>query len=247
MKILHKQLKGTSKNGSFDLSVKTGIRSPYYRNSEFTDRIKSLILYRMTNVRAYIITYIPGGSPYVIVAFIDSMGNNDQQQINFNINSTDTIAQIKSNIMTVAQTYASSASYTIIDWVWFGEPTLGNTSTLSVNSVSRSLNSAFQISSVTQAFVHYSVDIASTLSLTTGQTGTVVLEYADNSGFTTGVTTVQSSDNGNTGTLAIGLGLVQTIGVSVGGVIPAAKYVRIRTVNTTGTPTFTYKSGQEAY
>lgn len=122
---------------------------------------------------------------------------------------------------------------------------LAGSASKSFNSVSRTLNSAFQISSSRDTFVSYAVDVSSTLSLITGQAGTVVLEYADNSGMSTNVVTVNSAVNGNTGSLAIGLNLTQTVTTVVSGVIPAGKYVRIRTVNTTGTPTFTYKSGQE--
>lgn len=93
--------------------------------------------------------------------------------------------------------------------------------------------------------VNYSIDVATTLSLTTGQTGTVFLEYADNSGFTTNVVEVGRFVNGNGGSLTIGLNLSQTVTGNVGGMIPANKYARIRTANTTGTPTFTYRSGQE--
>lgn len=109
----------------------------------------------------------------------------------------------------------------------------------------RSLNTAFQPSTSRDCFVSYSVDIACTLSLTTGQSGSVILEYADDSGITTNVKTVQSTANANTGTLAIGLALTQTATASLTGIIPTGKYVRLRTVNTTGTPTFTYRGSQE--
>lgn len=115
----------------------------------------------------------------------------------------------------------------------------------SYSAASRTLNSAYQISTTRDCFVSYGVDVSATISLLAGQTGTVVLEYADNSGMTTNVVTVQTSVNGNTGTLTVGLNLTQTTTQSVTGIIPAGKYVRLRTVNTTGTPTFTYRTGQE--
>ena len=110
---------------------------------------------------------------------------------------------------------------------------------------SRSLNSAFQISATQDVSVSYTVDVASTLTLTGGATGTVTLQYADDSGFTTNVKTVQSSVNGNTGTLTIGLSLTQTGTCSLSGVIPAGKYVKLVTANTAGTPTFTFRAAQE--
>ena len=115
----------------------------------------------------------------------------------------------------------------------------------SASNPARSLNSAFQPSTTRDALVTYSVDIACTLSLTTGQTGTVFLEYADDSGLTTNVVEVARCVNGNTGTLAIGLNLTQNVTAGLGGYVPAAKFVRLRTANTVGTPTFNYRSGQE--
>lgn len=111
---------------------------------------------------------------------------------------------------------------------------------------SRSLNTVYQNSSSTQNLLgSYAVDIGATISLTSGQTGTVILEIADDSGITTNVQTVNSTVNGNTGTLTLGLNLTQTATASLVGIIPALKYYRLRTVNTTGTPSFTFRSAQE--
>lgn len=115
----------------------------------------------------------------------------------------------------------------------------------SQSSASRSLNSAFQVSATRDAMVNYSVDIATAISLTTGQSGTVVLEIASDSGFTTNVQELGRLTNSQTGTLTLGLALNQTVTANVGGYVPPAYYVRLRTVNNTGTPTFTYRSGQE--
>lgn len=124
-----------------------------------------------------------------------------------------------------------------------GRVTAGTT--LAFSSSARTLNTAFQIDASRSSFVSYTVDVASTLSLTGGQTGTCTLQYADDSGFTTNVVTVQSSVNGNTGTLTIGLALTQTSTAALTGMVPAGKYVRIATANTAGTPTFTFRSAQE--
>lgn len=120
-----------------------------------------------------------------------------------------------------------------------------NKPSLSWATTTRSLNTAFQVSATRAAFVSYTVDIASTLSLLAGDTGTVILEYADDSGFTTNVVTVQSAANGNTGALTIGLNLTQVSTASLTGIVPAGKYIRLRTVNTAGSPTFTYRAQQE--
>jgi hypothetical protein len=118
--------------------------------------------------------------------------------------------------------------------------------TVSQSAVTRSLNTAYQISTTRNILVNYSVDIATSLSLTSGATGTVFLEIADDSGFTTNIQEIGRFVNSNTGTLAIGLGLTQSVTGNLGGFIPLNKYTRLRTANTLGTPTFTYRSGQEA-
>lgn len=110
---------------------------------------------------------------------------------------------------------------------------------------SRSLNSAFQISASRNSLVSYSVDITCTANLVSGQTGTVFLEYADDSGFTTNVVEICRCVNGNSVSLAIALTAVQSVTGTLSGFVPSAKYVRIRTANTLSTPSFTYRSGQE--
>lgn len=158
------------------------------------------------------------------------------------LTSNDMIAYVKA----AAYTEAGVKGYTITDAdIITSFPLTGFPAPSSFTYPTRTLNSAFQISSTRNSRVSYTISVAATLSLSGGQTGTVVLEYADDSGITTNVVTVQSSVNGNTGTLTIGLNTIQTGSASLSGDIPAGKYVRIRTVNTAGTPTFTFSSAQE--
>lgn len=114
------------------------------------------------------------------------------------------------------------------------------------NGVSRPINStAFQPHATLPSTVRYTVTIASTLSLSGGQDGSVFLETsADGS---TGWTEIARVRNGNTGTLSLGLNTVQTHTYELSGAVEAGYYVRLRTVNNTGTPTFTYVTGQEVY
>lgn len=115
----------------------------------------------------------------------------------------------------------------------------------SQSNASRTLNSGFQISTTRDCFANYSVDIATSLTLTTGQAGTVYLEIASDSGFTTNLQELARFVNGNTGTLTIGLALSQNVTGTLSGYVPAGYYARLRTQNNTSTPTFTYRSGQE--
>lgn len=110
---------------------------------------------------------------------------------------------------------------------------------------SRSLNTCFQVSSTRSSFVNYAVDIAATLSLTSGQSGTVTMNTYSDSGCTTGTQKINEFTNGNTGSLTIGLNLTQNVTGTITGFIPAGKYVKLVTTNNTGTPTFTAKSSQE--
>lgn len=116
----------------------------------------------------------------------------------------------------------------------------------SQSSASRTLNSAFQVSTTRDAMVSYSVEIGAAASLTGGQTGTVFLEIANDDAFTSGVQEIARFVNGNSVSLAIAITVNQNICGVLAGYVPAGKYARLRTANTVGTPSFNYRSGQEA-
>lgn len=118
-------------------------------------------------------------------------------------------------------------------------------SSRSQSSATRSLNNVFQISSTRDSLVNYSVEISCTLNLATGQAGTVYLEIASDSSFTSNVQEVARFYNQNSGSLTIGLNLTQSTASTLSGYVPAGYYCRLRTENAIGTPTFTYRSGQE--
>lgn len=197
----------------------------------------------MNNYRAVISSFSNGGTPAVqaSIGYTNGSGVYDPEPLYVPIDWTMTLTQIRANVVIQAQNYATANGYTITDFQFLSDDVH------TVNSATRSLNSAFQISTMHEADVVYSVDISATLSLTTGQSGTVILETATNSGFTTGVQTLSRFTNGNSGTLAIGLGLTQIGTAVLSGKVPAGNYVRLRTVNNTGTPTYTYQSGIESY
>lgn len=111
----------------------------------------------------------------------------------------------------------------------------------SFTNPARSLNTAFQISAARDVYVSYATDIACSATVLVGQNGTVVLEYADNVGMSTNVVTVQQSTASASGVLNMATVATATLT----GVIPAGKYVRLRTVNNVGSPTFTYRTAQE--
>lgn len=110
---------------------------------------------------------------------------------------------------------------------------------------SRALNSCYQISNTQDADFHYGIDITAALNLSGGQTGSAAVVSYTNSGCTTGAQQLTpTKQNGNTGTLTIGLGLSQIISVGLDGTAPKGKWVKIITANVTGTPTFAINSNQ---
>lgn len=128
------------------------------------------------------------------------------------------------------------------EWL-FGDFLSGVTKTFT--NPSRSLNSSFQISTMQDAFVSYGIDTTCTLSLSGGQSAIVTLKYADDSGITTNAQTVNAAINTNSGSLTLGLNIVQTVTLTISGVIPAGKWAIIASTNNVGTPTFTFRSAQE--
>lgn len=105
--------------------------------------------------------------------------------------------------------------------------------------VTRSLNTSYRPSMARNAMVSYSVQISSSLSLSGGQSGTVILQTSpDNATWTT----IATQTNNNTGALTIGLNTVQVQACSLTGFVKMGNYVRL---TTSGTSTFAWQSGME--
>jgi len=154
-------------------------------------------------------------------------------QVNTDWNASSGVSQLL-NKPTLA-TVATSGSYT----------DLTNKPTRSFSYTTRSLNTCFQLSSTRDAFVTYAVDIGTTLSLSGGSAGTVYLRTYTNSSCSTGAQELARFVNGNTGTLTVGLSISQNVTGTLTGMVPSGAWVQLVTENTTGTPTFTARPGQE--
>lgn len=108
-------------------------------------------------------------------------------------------------------------------------------------AVTRALNTAFQASATRPVLASYAVDVSVTSLLLAGTQGTVTLQYADNSAMTTNLVTLDGGTNSTGGVLNVtNNGTVKLIGL-----IPAGKFARIATANTQGTPSFSYRAGNE--
>lgn len=138
-------------------------------------------------------------------------------------------AQISNSTISTSTFYGSGAGLTNL-------PPISKTFSLP----SRALNTAFQISTTYDTDVTYGVDITVASALLGTATGLVALQYADNSGMTTNLVTLPGGQNSTAGVLNI-----SNIGtVTVHGIIPAGKWVRIATTNTSGA-TFAIRSNQQ--
>lgn len=106
----------------------------------------------------------------------------------------------------------------------------------------------WQIDATRDAHVTYSVSIASfvQIGVITSVGGYVVMEMSATNSSTAGNwTEVARVTNSQTIGLAVALSLAQTIAGCLAAMIPAGWFVRLRSVNTAGTPTYTLLSGQE--
>lgn len=129
------------------------------------------------------------------------------------------------------------------NWVFAG----GNGQQLSrtIQTTAAAAN-GWQISSTRPAFVSYSGTIQSTSALAGGAAGALLLEVAATNSATAGDwKEIARTADGQTNGLIIGLGLNMVGGGCISGLVPPGYFVRVRAVNTTGTSTFTYNSGQE--
>lgn len=104
----------------------------------------------------------------------------------------------------------------------------------------------FQVSSTRDAMVTYSTKITTTATIAGGQEGYVVLEIAPTNSATAGDwKEVGRVTNGQALSLALTLQSIQPVSGSLSAIVPAGYYVKVRSVNTTGTPTYSMVSGQE--
>lgn len=115
----------------------------------------------------------------------------------------------------------------------------------SQSAATRSLNTAFQVSTTRDAEVRYSVQCTVTASITGGQNCDVFVDIATDQAFTQNVQSVGVVGQGQAYTLAVAIQGVQPQTQQVIGYVPAGYWARIRTSSNTGSPSFLYRLGQE--
>lgn len=120
-----------------------------------------------------------------------------------------------------------------------------NTPSRSIVTTAAAAN-GFQISSTRNSLVNYSITIVSTASISANASGYVVLEICStNSSTASDWIEVGRIPNGQAVSLALTLQSVSTGGGIVSCMVPIGYYTRLRSVNLSGTPVYTYNSGQE--
>lgn len=125
-------------------------------------------------------------------------------------------------------------------------PTFNNTPSRIIQTVAAAAN-GWQIDASRNSIVSYSVSIGTSLSLTGGTSGYVVLEVSPtNSTSAASWQEIARVESGQAGSgLVVGLAMNNSGGGILFGIVQAGWFVRMRSVNTAGTPTYTYRSGQE--
>lgn len=104
----------------------------------------------------------------------------------------------------------------------------------------------WQLSSTRASMASYSVNIATTATIGVASDGYVVMEIAaTNSVTASDWKEVGRARSGQTLTLALVLQSVGNNSKQLMGIVPAGYYVRLRSVNASGTPTYTFVSGEE--
>lgn len=122
-----------------------------------------------------------------------------------------------------------------------------NSASHSIVTVAGAAN-GFQVSSTKLAIISYSVKVitAVQIGVATNVEGYVILEIAATNSSTAGDwTEIGRTSNGQNIGLALALSSTQSVGGQISGVLPPGYYARLRSVNVSGTPTYSYVSGQE--
>lgn len=120
-----------------------------------------------------------------------------------------------------------------------------HTPSRSIVTVAAAAN-GWQIDAIRDSAVSYSVTVVTTATIAGAASGYVVLEIAATNSSTAGDwIEVGRTGNGQALSLAVTLQSVQTVPAQINCIVPAGYYVRLRSVNVAGTPSYTYNSGQE--
>lgn len=193
-----------------------------------------------------------GGTQYAVgVSYVDPTNSIfDQERLLFTDTTSTTYPQLIADIQTAVLAYASTAGYTLtasqISWGSFSSSNRTFNFGVTHSFVTGTGATGFQVSAAQDSVVNYNVTVVTTSTIASGQLGTVVLEVAPtNSATASDWKEVARCTNGQVYSLAIALQGIATAACALPGMVPAGYYAKLRTISTTGAPTFTYNTGQE--
>lgn len=129
----------------------------------------------------------------------------------------------------------------------YAAPSFTNNASRTIQTVAAAAN-GWQLSSTRMAEASYSVTISAAVQIgvITNVEGLVVLEVCATNSATAGDwQEVARMANGQNISLAVALAMTQKTSGQLRCKVPAGYYVRLRSSNVAGTPTFAYNSGQE--
>lgn len=186
------------------------------------------------------------GAVYVEVSFFNGSNLTESQSLLIAADSWTSNDQIIAALVSAIITYSNSQSYGITS-ADILNPLMGASQSTDTRSIVTGTGATgFQVSANKSAFVNYSVTITTTATIGGNASGTIVLEIAPTNSATAGDwVEIARYTNGQAISLAIALQSTQTLAGTVSGFIPAGYYAKLRSINNSGTPTYTFNSGQK--
>lgn len=158
---------------------------------------------------------------------------------------TATVMSIAASSASVPGTMSSADFSKLAAFPAYAARSFTNNVTLTIQTVAAAGNGS-QVSTTRDSVVSYSASVTTTSTIGGPQSGTIVLEVcATNSSTAANWQEISRITNSQTITLAIALQSVQVTASALAGMIPAGFFRRLRSVATSGSPSFTYNSGQE--
>jgi hypothetical protein len=199
-------------------------------------------------VDSVIVTNYSGSKMTIEAGFYDSTHVFDNAQLNITFSTAPDFKTMKSEANAAILSYSSDNGYglTADDIIWPYTTIRQFNNTPSHSIVTGTGATGFQVSSDSDSFVSYSTKIVTTATISGSQDGYIVLEIAPTNSATAGDwKEIGRVENGQSLSLALTLQSVQTTGGTLTGIVPAGWYAKLRSVNVSGTPTYSYVSGQE--
>lgn len=200
-------------------------------------------------MKALIANYLDAGGVFYINSILfNSNGSINTAGLAVCTPASDSPADIQSAIQTTAIVFAAGLGFTITaaDVISEVTPAFSFNNAASHSFTTSTGATGFQVSASRNVMVNYSVTIATTATIGGSASGTVVLEVAStNSSTPSDWVEIARFTNSQSITLALALQSVQTLAGLLMGLIPTGYYVKLRTINNSGTPSYTFNSGQE--